>query len=132
MQVDTTNILFICGGAFVGLDEQVANRTIISSMGFGAPVRSGPAHTTYCPTCYMLRLILWPTLGQGRAELQPSLLACRKRQASGERIVPEAVLQDIQPQDLQSYGLIPEFVGRFPVICSLKVCPFSCVQQLCI
>ena len=39
VQVDTTNILFICGGAFVGLDEQVANRTIASSMGFGNPVR---------------------------------------------------------------------------------------------
>lgn len=39
MQVDTSNILFICGGAFVGLDKQVSDRTMEASMGFGNPVR---------------------------------------------------------------------------------------------
>ena len=48
MQVDTSNILFICGGAFVGLDKQVSDRTMEASMGFGNPVRSDLASPCIC------------------------------------------------------------------------------------
>lgn len=77
IRVDTTNILFICGGAFVGLDQIVAQRTTHRRVGFGAevPLRS--------------------SLGAG------------------------SLLSRVQPEDLIKYGLIPEFVGRFPVVASL-------------
>jgi len=77
LQVDTTNILFICGGAFAGLDKVIAQRAKGSGMGFGAEVR-GP----------------------------------------DERSVGE-IFKDLQPEDLLKYGLIPEFVGRLPVIATL-------------
>src|SRR6185312_1322439 len=72
LQVDTTNILFICGGAFAGLDKIIAARTAGSSMGFGANVR-------------------------GTGEL----------------------LREIEPEDLLKFGLIPEFIGRLPVLATL-------------
>ena len=78
LQIDTTNILFICGGAFVGLDEQVERRLNKKSMGFGAEVKS--------------------------EQERKDLLA----------------LQDIQPEDLIKYGMIPEFVGRLPVVATLR------------
>jgi len=77
IQVDTTNILFICGGAFNGLGDIIEKRIGVSSMGFGADVKS------------------------------------KKERNIGE------TLADIQPEDLLKYGLIPEFVGRLPVLATL-------------
>ena len=78
VQVDTTNILFICGGAFGGLEKVIQNRTDRSGMGFGAHVRS-----------------------------------TNNRQELNE------LLHDVEPEDLIKYGLIPEFVGRLPVVAVL-------------
>ncbi|TAL11673.1 MAG: ATP-dependent Clp protease ATP-binding subunit ClpX [Nitrospirae bacterium] len=78
IQVDTANILFICGGAFVGLDQIVERRSRERVMGFGADV---------------------PSIGRKKAD---------------------DLLSRIQPEDLQRYGLIPEFIGRFPILVSLS------------
>jgi len=78
LQVDTTNILFICGGAFAGLDKIIAQRGKGSAMGFGADVRD---------------------------ETDKSV---------GE------YFKDLEPEDLLKFGLIPEFVGRLPVIATLE------------
>jgi ATP-dependent Clp protease ATP-binding subunit ClpX len=78
VQVDTTNILFICGGAFGGLEKVIQNRTDRSGMGFGAAVRSM----------------------NNRRELND-------------------LLHGVEPEDLIKYGLIPEFVGRLPVVAVL-------------
>ena len=77
IQIDTTNILFICGGAFDGIDKMIQNRTGKKSMGFGAEVQS------------------------------------KFNKDVGE------ILKNILPEDLLKYGLIPEFVGRLPVIVTL-------------
>ena len=77
LQVDTTNILFICGGAFSGLQKIISARGHGSSIGFGAEVRSPDERDT------------------------------------GE------ILRDVEPEDLLKFGLIPEFVGRLPVIATL-------------
>ncbi|MDA0952521.1 MAG: AAA family ATPase, partial [Proteobacteria bacterium] len=77
LQVDTTNILFICGGAFAGLEKIIADRGKPTSMGFGADVRAPEERRT------------------------------------GE------VLRGVEPEDLLKFGLIPEFVGRLPVIATL-------------
>ncbi len=79
VQIDTTNILFICGGAFVGLDKLVRKRLGRSNMGF-------------------------------RANLGDS----RWKKASESDVLPHVL-----PEDMIKYGLIPEFVGRLPVICTL-------------
>ncbi|WP_317057625.1 ATP-dependent Clp protease ATP-binding subunit ClpX [Roseovarius rhodophyticola] len=78
LQVDTTNILFICGGAFAGLDKIISQRGKGSAMGFGADVRD-----------------------------------------VDDRNVGE-VFKDLEPEDLLKFGLIPEFVGRLPVIATLE------------
>ena len=78
LQVDTTNILFICGGAFAGLDKIIAQRGKGSAMGFGADVRN-----------------------------------------DDERGIGE-IFKDIEPEDLLKFGLIPEFVGRLPVLATLE------------
>ncbi len=78
LQVDTTNILFICGGAFAGLDKIIGARNKGSAMGFGADVRD-----------------------------------------KDDRGVGE-VFKDLEPEDLLKFGLIPEFVGRLPVIATLE------------
>jgi ATP-dependent Clp protease ATP-binding subunit ClpX len=78
LQVDTTNILFICGGAFAGLDKIISQRGKGSSIGFGATVRSEEDRRT------------------------------------GE------ILREIEPDDLLKFGLIPEFVGRLPVLATLE------------
>lgn len=78
-QVDTTNILFICGGAFEGLDKIIRNRSVKGGMGFGAEVISEAA-----------------------------------REKNARR------LHDVEPDDLVRFGLIPEFVGRLPVIATLE------------
>ena len=79
VQIDTTNILFICGGAFVGLDKVIQRRIGRSSVGFNAPVSS-------------------PHWGNEE---------------------DSQILEEILPEDLIKYGLIPEFVGRLPIICTL-------------
>ncbi len=79
VQVDTTNILFICGGAFVGLDRIVKKRMGKSGIGFGSDVREN----------------LWSKKSESEA------------------------LSQVLPEDLIKYGLIPEFVGRLPILCSL-------------
>ncbi len=78
LQVDTTNILFICGGAFAGLEKVIGQRNQGTSIGFGADVK-GP-----------------------------------DERRSGE------ILKGVEPEDLLKYGLIPEFVGRLPVIATLE------------
>jgi len=78
LQVDTTNILFICGGAFAGLDKIIGQRHKGSSIGFGADVKD-----------------------------------------EEERRVGD-VLRELEPEDLLKFGLIPEFVGRLPVIATLE------------
>jgi ATP-dependent Clp protease ATP-binding subunit ClpX len=77
LQVDTTNILFICGGAFAGIDRIISQRSKGTSIGFGANVQSPDDRQT------------------------------------GE------VLREIEPEDLLKFGLIPEFVGRLPVLATL-------------
>ena len=77
LHVDTTNILFICGGAFAGLEKIVSRRGKDTSIGFGAKV------------------------------------AAEEERGIGE------IIKDVQPEDLLKYGLIPEFVGRLPIIATL-------------
>jgi ATP-dependent Clp protease ATP-binding subunit ClpX len=77
LQVDTTNILFVCGGAFAGLEKIISARGRGTSIGFGASV-SAPEH--------------------------------RK---------PGEIFREVEPEDLLKYGLIPEFVGRLPVVATL-------------
>ncbi|WP_029008556.1 ATP-dependent Clp protease ATP-binding subunit ClpX [Azospirillum halopraeferens] len=77
LQVDTTNILFICGGAFAGLEKIIAQRGKGTSIGFGADVRSPEERST------------------------------------GD------ILRQVEPEDLLKFGLIPEFVGRLPVVATL-------------
>jgi len=79
LQVDTSNILFICGGAFAGLDKIITNRSEKGGIGFGAEVKS-------------------------------------KNEAKNLG----RLLLDLEPEDLVQYGLIPEFVGRLPVIATLE------------
>ena len=78
LQVDTTNILFICGGAFSGLDKVIAKRGAEISIGFGAKVKHF------------------------------------QEQSIGE------LIKSLEPEDLIKYGLIPEFVGRMPVLATLE------------
>ncbi len=78
MRIDTTNILFICGGAFVGLDKIVSARKDDSGLGFGGKVKLGENEVDY------------------------------------------TLLDDVKPQDLTKFGLIPEFVGRIPIVVALQ------------
>ena len=78
LQVDTKNILFICGGAFSGLDKVIQQRSETTGIGFGAEIRSK-----------------------------------QRRQNVG------TLLANVEPEDLVKYGLIPEFVGRLPVVATL-------------
>ena len=77
LQIDTTNILFICGGAFAGLEKVIENRTEAGGIGFGATVKS------------------------------------KKQRSLTE------VFSEVEPEDLIKYGLIPELVGRLPVVATL-------------
>ena len=77
LQIDTTNILFICGGAFAGLEKVIEARTEASGIGFGATVRS-----------------------------------------KQQRSISET-FEDVEPEDLIKYGLIPELIGRMPVVATL-------------
>ena len=76
IQIDTSNILFICGGAFSGIDEVIKHRTDKSGIGFGAAVKDTQASVA-------------------------------------------SIVETLEPEDLVKYGLIPEFVGRLPVISTL-------------
>lgn len=78
LHVDTTNILFICGGAFAGIEKIIGNRGKTTSIGFGANVES------------------------------------KEERGIGE------IIKDILPEDLLKYGLIPEFIGRLPIIATLN------------
>ena len=78
LHIDTSNILFICGGAFVGLDKIVASRKDDTTLGFGGKVRLGANEVDY------------------------------------------SALDDVKPQDLTKFGLIPEFVGRLPIVVNLN------------
>ena len=78
LQVDTTNILFICGGAFAGLDKIISQRNKGTSIGFGAEVKSADERKT------------------------------------GE------IIKTLEPEDLLKYGLIPEFIGRMPILATLE------------
>jgi ATP-dependent Clp protease ATP-binding subunit ClpX len=78
LQVDTTNILFICGGAFAGLEKIIAQRSKGSAIGFGADVKDPDS--------------------RGAGDL----------------------FKNLEPEDLLKFGLIPEFVGRLPVIATLE------------
>ena len=78
LQVDTTNILFICGGAFAGLDKVIAKRGSDTSIGFGAKVKHFQDHP------------------------------------AGE------LIKNLEPEDLIKYGMIPEFVGRVPILATLE------------
>jgi len=78
LQVDTTNILFICGGAFSGLDKIISQRNKGTSIGFGAEVKSADD------------------------------------KKAGE------VIKTLEPEDLLKYGLIPEFIGRMPIVATLE------------
>ena len=78
LRIDTTNILFICGGAFVGLDKIVSSRKDDTTLGFGGKVKPSVTEADY------------------------------------------TLLEDVQPQDLTKFGLIPEFVGRIPIVVNLQ------------
>ena len=78
LQVDTTNILFICGGAFAGLDKIISSRGKGTSIGFGASVQAPDDRRT------------------------------------------GAIFREVEPEDLLKFGLIPEFVGRLPVLATLE------------
>ncbi|MFA5172392.1 MAG: ATP-dependent Clp protease ATP-binding subunit ClpX [Sulfuriferula sp.] len=79
VQVDTTNMLFICGGAFAGLEKVIQNRSTKGGIGFGAEVKSKDASKDV-----------------------------------------SALLQEVEPEDLIKFGLIPELIGRLPVIATLE------------
>ena len=88
LQVDTTNILFICGGAFDGLEKVIRNRSSKAGIGFGATLSS------------------------------------KDERKTGE------TLRDVEPEDLVKFGLIPEFVGRLPVIATLEELDKSAMLQI--
>jgi len=88
LQVDTTNILFICGGAFAGLDRIISARGEKTSIGFGANVK-----------------------------------------AVDDRRIGE-VFRELEPEDLLKFGLIPEFVGRLPVIATLEDLDVDALVQI--
>ena len=79
LQVDTSNILFICGGAFAGLDKIVRERSEKGGIGFSAEVKT-----------------------------------------KSEKVASSELLHSVEPEDLIRYGLIPEFVGRLPVVAVLN------------
>jgi len=90
IKIDTTNILFICGGAFVGLDKIISERTGASTLGFGAEVKNK------------------------------------------ENIDTANAFKDIQAQDLIKYGMIPEFVGRLPIVATLNSLDQSALEKILI
>lgn len=88
IQIDTTNILFICGGAFDGMDKVITKRTAKKTLGFGADI-----------------------------------------ERSDEKDI-SAILRDVEPEDLLKFGLIPEFIGRLPVMVSLELLDRDALIQI--
>ncbi|MEX0879172.1 MAG: ATP-dependent Clp protease ATP-binding subunit ClpX [Thermoanaerobaculia bacterium] len=88
IQIDTTNILFLCGGAFVGVEDIISRRMTEKTMGFGAKIAS------------------------------------KKEKRSG------VLLQKVHPADLIKYGMIPEFVGRLPVVATLTELDQSALVEI--
>ena len=88
LQIDTTNILFICGGAFAGLEKVIENRTEASGIGFGALVKS-----------------------------------------KAQRSITE-VFNEVEPEDLIKFGIIPELIGRMPVIATLAELTEDALMQI--
>jgi ATP-dependent Clp protease ATP-binding subunit ClpX len=88
LQIDTTNILFICGGAFAGLEKVIENRTEASGIGFGALVKS-----------------------------------------KEQRSITE-VFNEVEPEDLIKFGIIPELIGRMPVIATLAELSEDALMQI--
>jgi ATP-dependent Clp protease ATP-binding subunit ClpX len=88
LQVDTANILFICGGAFAGLEKVIQNRTEKGGIGFNASVKQ-----------------------------------------KDDRLVG-SVIADVEPEDLVKYGLIPEFIGRLPVVATLRELDEAALMQI--
>lgn len=89
LQVDTSNILFICGGAFAGIDKVIQNRTTKSGIGFVAEVKS-----------------------------------------KGPELKNDLDFSKLEPEDLVQYGLIPEFVGRLPVLATLEALSEDALMQI--
>ncbi|KAL2334480.1 hypothetical protein Fmac_015693 [Flemingia macrophylla] len=85
IQMDTKNILFICGGAFIDLEKTISERRQDSSIGFGAPVRAN-----------------------------------MRNGGITDSAVTSSLLESVESADLIAYGLIPEFIGRFPILVSLS------------
>ncbi len=88
IQIDTTNILFICGGAFDGMDKVITKRTTKKTLGFGADI-----------------------------------------ERSDEKDI-SAILREVEPEDLLKFGLIPEFIGRLPVMVSLELLDRDALIQI--
>ena len=88
IQIDTTNILFICGGAFDGMDKVIIKRTAKKTLGFGADI-----------------------------------------ERSDEKDI-SAILREVEPEDLLKFGLIPEFIGRLPVMVSLELLDRDALIQI--
>jgi ATP-dependent Clp protease ATP-binding subunit ClpX len=88
IQIDTTNILFICGGAFVGLEDVIARRQTEKTMGFGAKIQT------------------------------------KKEKRTG------VLLEKIHPEDLIKFGMIPEFVGRLPVVATLSELDLAALVEI--
>ncbi len=89
VQIDTSNILFICGGAFDGLEKIIRQRTEKNSIGFGAEVQSKEDHRTI-----------------------------------------SNIIKNVEPEDLIKFGLIPEFIGRLPVITTLETLEKEALIQI--
>ncbi|PWA68575.1 ATP-dependent Clp protease [Artemisia annua] len=85
IQIDTKDILFICGGAFIDLEKTISERRQDSSIGFGAPVRANMRNSSVTNAA-----------------------------------VTSSLLETVESSDLIAYGLIPEFIGRFPILVSLS------------
>jgi ATP-dependent Clp protease ATP-binding subunit ClpX len=90
IQVDTTNILFVCGGAFDGLEKVIRNRSEKGGIGFGAEVKSRDAEST------------------------------------------ADTLKNVEPEDLIKFGLIPELIGRLPVVATLQELDETALVQILI
>ena len=88
LQIDTTNILFICGGAFSGLEKVIENRTEASGIGFGAIVKSKEVRSL------------------------------------------TEVFKEVEPEDLIKFGIIPELIGRMPVIATLTELSEDALMQI--
>jgi ATP-dependent Clp protease ATP-binding subunit ClpX len=119
--VDTTNILFISSGAFNGLDKIIGRRKNEKVIGFNIPTSSHPTpqpsiNTPLSGHPTQPSILGYPTTKQGRSETGQT--DDHDDLSDDKRI--DSLLRSVEARDLMSYGMIPEFVGRFPVIVSLN------------